>query len=134
MNFQKFQLKLKMLRHFNISNSNLPEGNCSAPPPPPQQIKASYVSGTKMFERRFTGMYRHLFSKSSENAFLKHLEMVQCKCFSWHQPELWFWLCCGSIFLIMLSQLRFEKRVRWNCIVKWVIFFASLCWFCDFLN
>ena len=36
----------------------------------------------------------------------------------------------------MLSDLRFLQQVRffeWNCVGKWVIFFASLCWLRDFL-
>ena len=36
----------------------------------------------------------------------------------------------------MSSELRFVKWMRFfgrNCIVKWVIFFASFCWLCDFL-
>ena len=44
-----------------------------------------------------------------------------------------FFLCCGSI---LFSMLRFVKCVRFsqrNCIVKWVIFFASCCWFWNFL-
>ena len=38
---------------------------------------------------------------------------------------------------IMLSELRLVKRVRffaWNCIVKWVTFFAGFCWLWDFLQ
>ena len=63
-----------------------------------------------------------MLSKCFENAVP---EMVLCKCFFWHQPETCFWLCCGSIFYIMLSELRFVKWLRFferNCIVKWVIF------------
>ena len=44
-----------------------------------------------------------------------------------------FFLCCGSI---LFSMLRFVKCVRFsqrNCIVKWVILFASCCWFWNFL-
>ena len=36
----------------------------------------------------------------------------------------------------MLSELRFVKWVRFferNCIVKWMILFASICWLWDFL-
>ena len=57
--------------------------------------------------------------------------------FFWHQPEeICSWLCCSSIFVIMSSELRFVKSVRFfeqNCILKWVIFFASFCWLWDFL-
>ena len=44
-----------------------------------QQIKASYVSWTKVFIWRVTGIYRNLLSNCFENAFLESLEMVQCK-------------------------------------------------------
>ena len=40
------------------------------------QIKAFYVLGTKIIERRFTGIYRHLPSKCSEIAVLGRLEIV----------------------------------------------------------
>ena len=66
--------------------------------------------------------------------------MVHCKCFFWHQSEICllkkgFWLCCGSILFSMSNELRFVNWVRLferKCIVKWVIFFASLCWLWDF--
>ena len=108
----------------------MPKGNYSVP----HQIKASNVSGTNIFERRFTGIYRHLLSKCTKNAVLERLKMVQCKCFYWNQPKTFFRLCCGSIFFI-LSELRFVKRMRFferNCIVKWVIFFAGYCWLWNF--
>ena len=47
-----------------------------------------------------------------------------------------FWLCCKSILFSTSSELRFVKWVRFfeqNCIVKWVIFFATFCWLWDFL-
>ena len=52
----------------------------------------------------------------------------------WNQKG--FWLCCWSILFSVFSELRFVKWL-WiferNGIVKWVIFFASFCWFWDFL-
>ena len=48
--------------------------------------------------------------------------------FFWHQPETCFCLYCGSIYFIILSELRFVKWVRifkQNCIVKSVIFFST---------
>ena len=47
-----------------------------------------------------------------------------------------FWLCCTSMFFIMLRELFFVKWVKLferNFIVKWVIFFASFCWLWDCL-
>ena len=97
----------------------------------PHQIRGSNISGTKIFLRRFTGIYRHLLSNGLKNAILGRLEMVQCKCFFWQKPEpcllvsLWsekdFWLCCGNTFFEMLSELRFVKWLRFfdrNCIAK----------------
>ena len=72
--------------------------------------------------------------------------MMQCKYFFWNQTEkCWlenlssekgFWLRCENILFSMSSELRFLKWVRFferNCIVKWVIFLASFCWFWGFL-
>ena len=112
----------------------------SLPPTHNQQIKSYVVSGTKIFLRRYTEIHRHFLSKCFKNEFLGSHEIVQCKCFFWHQTEIClleylyiqkvFWLCCGRILLSMSSELRFVKWVRffeWNCIVKWVNFFASFC-------
>ena len=69
--------------------------------------------------------------------FLGHIEMVQCNCFSWHQPKMFLPVLQECIFFIMLSELNFTKSVRFierNCIVKWMILFASFCWFGDFLQ
>ena len=63
--FTKILIKTKNFSHFTFP------------------LKASCVSGTNIFLRRFTGVYRHLIS----NAVLGCLEMVQRKCFFWHQPE-----------------------------------------------
>ena len=53
----------------------------SLPPTFPQQIKSYYFSGTKIFLRSYTEIYRHLFSKRFKNVVLGRQEMVQCKCF-----------------------------------------------------
>ena len=49
------------------------------PPPPPfhpvHQIKASNVSGTKIFLRRNTEIHRHLLSKWFKNVIFGHLEI-----------------------------------------------------------
>ena len=100
------------------------------PPTHPHQINPHNVVGTKIFLQRYTEIYRHLLSKCFKNVALGRQEMVQWKCFFWHQLESRFWLCCRSIFFIKLSGLRFIKWVvffEWNLIVKWVSFFASFC-------
>ena len=45
------------------------------------QIKSYYGSGTKIFLRRYTEIYRHLLSKCFRNAVLERQEMMQCKFF-----------------------------------------------------
>ena len=61
---------MKILRG---QNSEPPLGNYSAP----HQIRTSYVSGTKIFLRRYTVIYGHLLSKCFENAVFGRLEMIQ---------------------------------------------------------
>ena len=123
-------LKSKFLENLSIlraPNSDLCEGNYLVP----HQIKAFYVSGTKTFERRFTGTYRTLLLKWSENAVSVWLKMLQCKCFFSHQPE-----TVLLEYIFILSEMSFVKCVRVferNCIVKCVIFVVSFCWFWDFL-
>ena len=60
------------------------------PPSPPHQIKSYYVFGTKIFLIRYTEIYKNLLSKCFKNAVLGCQEMVQCKCFFWHQTETCF--------------------------------------------
>ena len=126
-------------------NSKPPWGGYRASPhPTPYQRKAYYVSGTKIFLRRYIEIYRHLLSKCFKNAVLGRQEMGQCKCFFWHQTEsclvehlerflavLW-----ESILFSMSVKFKFIKWVRFfepNCIVNWLIFFTSFCWLWDFL-
>ena len=54
----------------------------------PLKSKSYYVSGAKIFWRRYTKVYRHLHFKLFKNAVLGRQEMVQCKCFFWHQAEI----------------------------------------------
>ena len=55
-------------------------------PPTPNQIKSYNVSGPKTILQRYTKIYRHLLSKCFKNVVvLGRQEMVQCKCFFWHQ-------------------------------------------------
>ena len=76
--------------------------------------------------------------KCSKNAVLGRLKTVQCKCFFWNQPEACFWLCYGSIFFIMLSDLgkvRKMNEVFLRETVLWIesSFSASFCWLWDLL-
>ena len=53
----------------------------SLPPTHHQQIKSYFVSGTKIFLRRYREIYRHLLSKCFKNAVLGRQEIVQYRCF-----------------------------------------------------
>ena len=46
-----------------------------------------YLFGTKLFWGKYTELYRHLLSKYFENGVFERQEMLQCKCFFWHQTE-----------------------------------------------
>ena len=71
-----------------------------------------------------TEIYRHLLSKCFKNAVLGPQEMVECKCFFWHQTKKClleklrsgkrFWLCWRSILFSVSSELRFVKSVRFS--------------------
>ena len=83
-------------------------------PPPSDKILLP------LFLRRYTEINGHLLSKCFKNAVLGVKKRWSANVFS----------------DTMSSELRFIKWVRFferNCIVKWVIFFASFCWLWDFL-
>ena len=80
LNFQKFQLKYKIVKHLRDLNSEPPYGNHSASTQTTLlYIKFYYVSGTKYLLRRYTEIYRHLLSKSLKNAVLGRQEMCSAK-------------------------------------------------------
>ena len=92
----------------------------------PRPDKASYVAGTNILSRRYTGIYKHLLSQCFENAVLWCLKMVKCKCFFLTSnrnmfvrkfvKRVGFWLRCGSIFCTMLSELRLSNK--WGFCLK----------------
>ena len=78
--FQRFNTiggSIKMLKNSWISKNVMK--NCQT---------FYYILWTKVFLRRYTEMYRHLLSKCFKNAVLGCQEIVQCKCFFWHQTEI----------------------------------------------
>ena len=88
--FLKFQLKWKTRKHFTSPKQRVTLRKLfSTPYPQPtrHQIKTYYVSGTNSFLRRYTEIYIHSLSKCLRHAVLGCQEMVQCKCFFWHQTE-----------------------------------------------
>ena len=82
--FQKVSIKTKNCKTFYEAQavSQPPSGNYSGSPhPTPHQIKPYYVL------RRYMEIHRHFLSKCFKNAVLGRPEMVQYKCFFWHQTE-----------------------------------------------
>ena len=55
--------------------------------PSPQSDKSYYSSGTKIFLRKYTEIYKHLLSRCFKNAVLEGPEMMQYKCVFWHQTD-----------------------------------------------
>ena len=104
------------------------------PQPTPHRTK-SYVFGIKFFLRRYTEMYRHLFSKCFKNAVLGRQEIVQCKC-SFLTPNRNMFagkfvkseklLTVFGEHIILSNEFRFVNWVRFferNCIIERVNIF-----------
>ena len=143
LNFQKFQLKWKILKHFTRPKPQATLRKLFSPPPDNMffllwnknfltaiyrniQTLAFQVLGECSCWASRNGAVQVVFSGTNQ----KHVCWKICK------ARKDFWLCCWSMFFIMLSELRFLKWVRFferSCIVKRVIFFASFCWLWDFL-
>ena len=83
LNFQKFQLKWEKLKHFKRPKQRPALRKLFGPP----LDKSLLRLWNNIFSRRYTGIYWHLLFKFFDNIVPGLLEMVQCKCFYWHQPE-----------------------------------------------
>ena len=114
--FPKISIKIKTYKTFYEAQTASPLPNPTPHPTPPNQIKAYYVSGKNIFLRRRTEIYRHLLSKCFENAVLGLLEMVQCKCFSWHHKMFTGKFVKWERILAVLAVLR--EHIFFN--VEWV--------------
>ena len=64
----------------------------------------------KSFFRRYTGIYRHLISQCFKNTDFGRLEMVQCRCFFWHQWETYLL----ENFKIFLGLYFLQCWVGWH--------------------
>ena len=142
MNFQKFQLKWNILKHFTRPKQQAALRKLFSHPPD----KSFLPLGSKNF---LAEKYRHLqtfafqvlrecsslsstkgtmqmlFLKSARNMFAgKFVKLVS-----------FLAVFCGNILFIMFSELWFVKRIFFegNLILKWMIFFDSFCWLSDFL-
>ena len=123
MTFQKFQLKWKILKHL-------------ASPKQRSAWRKLFSLPPEIFERRFTGIYRHLLSKCSKNAVLERLKMVQRK-YLFLTPTIKMFLAVlreYNFYNVECVEVRKMRFFEQNCIVEWVISFASFCWFWDFVT
>ena len=55
------------------------------PLPTPYTSTSGHVFVANIFSGRFTEIYKHLLSKCFKKVVLGRQEMVQCKCFFWHE-------------------------------------------------
>ena len=62
-------------------------------------LQVPNVSGTTIFECRFTVIYRHLLSKCSDNAVLGSLEMGHCNVFSDTNQKHVF-VCIAGVYIL----------------------------------
>ena len=130
-NFQKFQLKWKFLKDFTRPKQRTVLKKLFSP----STDKSFLCLWSKNF---LTEIYRNIqtfaFHVLRECSFwvprnrAVQFSLTPTKNMFAGKFLKWIWLCCWSIFFIMLSEVRFLKWVRFfecNCIVKWVNFFAT---------
>ena len=96
LNFQKFQLKWKIVKHFTRSKQHAALRKLLSLHPlliPPAKILLRLWKN--IFLRRYTEIYRHLLSKCLKNAALGCQEMVKCRFFfSWYKQKPVCWKRC----------------------------------------
>ena len=147
LNFQKFQLKWKILKHFTRSKKQAALSKLlSLHPPLIPQAKILLRLWKNIFLRRYTEIYRHLLSKWLKNAALGCQEMVKCKFFfpDTHRNSFAGKFVKWERFLIMFRE-HFIINIKWLEVQKisevfWVKpyckmtdLFAKFCWLWDFL-
>ena len=73
--FPKISIKMKNSKTFRVTQTaNRLKEIIQSP-----IKKVSFDPETKIFLRKYAGIYRHFLSKCFENVVLERLEMVQCK-------------------------------------------------------
>ena len=147
MHFEKCQLEWKIVTHFTRSKQRAALRELFipySPNIPPNKILLRLWN--KYFLGSYSEIYRHLLSNWFENAvfsvrkwcswiFFSDTKQKHVYWKSWKVKKV-FWLCFRGILFSMSNELRFVKWVRFferNCIVKWMIFFASFYCLWDFL-
>ena len=136
LNLQKFQIKMKICKTFYEAKKTSRFNGIIQPPHPP--TPPTHASSDKILLRLF------LQSTSRMQFWASRKGGVQVFFLTWNMfagnflvNSERFWLCCKDMLFSMSTELRFRKWVRCldrNRIVKWVIFFGSLCWLWDFLQ
>ena len=123
--FPKISIKIRNCKIFYLNRSKqratLGKSFCVNPNDPPldkvllREIYRHFLSTFPWASRN--GAVQMFFLTSSRNMFAGKI-----------LSQKGFWLYCRSVSFWTPSELRFVKWVRFferNCIVKWVIFFAS---------
>ena len=114
--FPKIPIKIKNCKTFCETQTARRLKGIVQPPtkPIPNQIKSYYVSGTEIFWRRYTEIYRHLLSKCFENTVLELQEMVQCKCFFSRETE----TCLLENIKKLPTALVYKQLYLWEAILQ----------------
>ena len=93
--------------------------------PSSQPDKIFYVSGTKVFLRRYKEKYKHLLSKGFKNTVLGRQEMMQCKCFSNTKQKNAGWKIWEKFLAVLREHIIFN--VKWVEVQKMSeVFWAKL--------
>ena len=118
--FQKDLIKMKNCKTFyEARTARRPKGICVRDitkeiiQPFPDSL---LIFGIKIFLRRNAEIHKYLLSKSFKNTVLGRQEMLQCKCFFWHQTETCFlenlqshFQCSNHFKFSMSIEFRFAK-------------------------
>ena len=118
--FPKIPIKMKNCKTFHEVQTasrlkeiiqSLPNLTC---PPPKKNIKSYYVSGTETFLRRYTEIFRQI--QRYTDISLQSQEMVQCKCFFWHQTKKVCWKISKvrRVFGFVAGAYYFQCQVSWG--------------------
>ena len=84
---RKISINLKNCKSFHETQTASRFKKIIQPLPTPYTSTSGHVFVANIFSGRFTEIYKHLLSKCFKKVVLGRQEMVQCKCFFWHQTE-----------------------------------------------
>ena len=143
MNFQKFHLKWKIVKHFARSKQWVTLRKLSSLPPSlPSQDKTLLRRWNKSFLKEIFRNVQAFAFKVLQECSSWASRNGACNIFSDTKQKHDCWKICevrnifGCVARALSSELRFVNWVTLserNCIVKCVTFFANFCWLWNFL-